>query len=138
VRRALALIGLMLAAGCGGGSGAASSSTATAAQAEPVRVVLRAATHRPRAGRPWLYSVRVTDASGRPLPARIRMQVLFGAAPVGKVDGGRTFSFVGTWREPRNSPVIWPKRSRGVRLVFEAVVTARGQTRKVDWWVQPS
>jgi hypothetical protein len=132
----LPLVGLVLAAGCGGGSGTAAS-PATAAKPEPIRVVLRAATHRPRVGRPWPYSVRVTDRSGAPQRARIRMQVLFGGAPVGKVDGGGTFSFVGTWREPKNSPVIWPKRSRGIRLVFEAIVIARGQTRKVEWWVRP-
>jgi hypothetical protein len=127
-----------LLAGCGGGERHGSTARArTAAQPRlPFRAVLRAPTHRPRAGKPWLYSVRVTDVQGRPIVARIRMQVLFGGVPVGKVDGGRTFRFVGVWREPRRSPVIWPRRARGQPLVFEAIVSARGATRRLDYPVR--
>jgi len=97
------------------------------------RAVLHAPTHHPRAGKPWLYSVRVTDPSGRPIRARIRMQVLFGGIPVGKVDSGKTFSFVGTWREPKRAPLTWPARSRGHPLTFEAIVTARGASTRLDY-----
>jgi len=99
------------------------------------RAVLHAPTHTPKAGKPWLYSVRVTDLQGRPIRARITMQVLFGGIPVGKVDGGKTFSFVGTWREPRKEPLIWPARSRGRPLTFEAIVTARGATKRLDYTI---
>jgi hypothetical protein len=101
----------------------------------PFRVVLHAPTHTPKAGKPWLYSVRVTDPQGRPIRARITMRVLFGGIPVGKVESGKTFSFVGTWREPRNSPLIWPARSRGHPLTFEALVTARGKTKRLDYTI---
>ena len=101
----------------------------------PFRAVLHAPTHTPKAGKPWLYSVRVTDLHGRPIRARIRMQVLFGGVAVGKVDGGKTFTFVGTWREPKDSPLIWPARSRGHPLTFEAIVTARGATKRLDYTV---
>jgi hypothetical protein len=99
------------------------------------RAVLRAPTHTPKAGKPWLYSVRVTDPQGRPIRARITMRVLLGGIPVGKVDSGKTFSFVGTWREPKDLPLIWPARSRGRPLTFEALVTARGQTKRLDYTV---
>jgi hypothetical protein len=99
------------------------------------RAVLHAPTHAPKAGKPWLYSVRVTDPQGRPIRARITMRVLFGGIPVGKVDSGKTFSFVGTWREPKDSPLIWPARSRGHPLTFEAVVTARGTTKRLDYTI---
>ena len=120
-------------AGCGG-----SHSTATTTvrrPASPFRAVLYAPTHTPKAGKPWLYSVRVTDPQGRPIRARITMRVLFGGIPVGKVDAGKTFTFVGTWREPRNSPLIWPARSRGHPLTFEAIVTARGRTKRLDYTI---
>ena len=125
---------LVLAAGCG-------SSHSTAPRPKPhrtvasFRAVLHAPTHTPKADKPWLYSVRVTDPQGRPIRARITMRVLFGGIPVGKVDAGKTFSFVGTWREPKDSPLIWPARSRGRPLTFEALVTARGQAKRLDYTV---
>ena len=123
----------LVAAGCGGSH---SSATTTAPRpTSPFRAVLHAPTHTPKAGEPWLYSVRVTDRQGRPIRARITMQVLFGGVPVGKVDAGKTFSFVGTWREPKRSPLIWPARSRGRPLTFEAIVTARGATKRIDYTV---
>jgi hypothetical protein len=125
---------VLLAAGCG-----SSHSTATTTKphraAFPFRAVLHAPTHTPKAGKPWLYSVRVTDLQGRPIRARITMRVLFGGIPVGKVDSGKTFTFVGTWREPKNSPLIWPARSRGHPLTFEAIVTARGATKRLDYTI---
>jgi hypothetical protein len=121
-------------AGCGG-----SHSTATTTKPHrapfPFRAVLHAPTHTPKAGKPWLYSVRVTDPQERPIRARITMRVLFGGIPVGKVDSGRTFSFVGTWREPKDSPLIWPARSRGRPLTFEAIVTARGAAKRLDYTI---
>jgi len=119
-------------AGCGGSHPAA---TKPHRAPVPFRAVLHAPTHTPKAGKPWLYSVRVTDLQGRPIRARITMQVLFGGVPVGKVDSGKTFSFVGTWREPRKEPLIWPARSRGRPLTFEAIVTARGATRRLDYTI---
>src|SRR5207244_8634559 len=107
-------------AGCGSSHPAAAKRDRPARPA--FRAVLHAPTHTPKAGRPWLYRVRVTDLQGRPIRARITMQVLFGGIPVGKVDGGKTFSFVGRWREPRKEPLIWPARSRGRPLTFEAIV----------------
>jgi hypothetical protein len=132
VRLRIAAPLLLLVAGCGSSQSTAPKPHRSAA---PFRAVLHAPTHTPRAGKPWLYSVRVTDPQGRPIRARITMSVLFGGIPVGKVDAGRTFSFVGTWREPKSSPLIWPARSRGRPLTFEAVVTARGQTKRLDYTV---
>jgi len=123
-----------VAAGCGG-SHSTASTTKPHRAAFPFRAVLHAPTHTPKAGKPWLYSVRVTDPEGRPIRARITMRVLFGGIPVGKVDSGKTFSFVGTWREPKNSPLIWPARSRGHPLTFEALVIARGATKRLDYTI---
>jgi hypothetical protein len=132
---AAALVLVALASGCG--SSHASHATATRPHRArlPFRAVLHAPTHRPRAGAPWLYSVRVTDLRGRPIRAWIRMQVLFGGIPVGMVDGGKTFTFVGMWREPKKAPLIWPARSRGRTLTFEAIVSARGASKRLDYAV---
>jgi hypothetical protein len=134
VRLRIAAPLLVLVAGCGSSHSTAPRPKPHRAPA-PFRAVLHAPTHTPKAGKPWLYSVRVTDPRGRPIRARITMRVLFGGIPVGKVDAGRTYSFVGTWREPKNSPLIWPARSHGRPLTFEALVTARGQTKRLDYTV---
>jgi hypothetical protein len=100
------------------------------------RAVLLAPTHTPRAGRPWIYAIHVTDRRGRPIRARVRMRVLFAGVPAGQVDNGKTFAFLGTWREPRTAPVIWPARSRGHPLTFEALVSARGRTKRLDYTIR--
>jgi hypothetical protein len=96
-------------------------------------VLLIADSHHPRVGKPWHYEVRVTDAAGRPVPALVHLQILFGGVPVGQVGRHRVAS--GVWRETigtgRNAP--FPARARGQPLVFEAVATARGQTVKADY-----
>ena len=124
---------VLVAAGCGSSHPVATTKPHRAPS--PFRAVLHAPTHTPKAGKPWLYSVRVTDPHGRPIRARITMRVLFGGIPVGTVDSGKTFSFVGTWREPKDSPLIWPARSRGRPLTFEAIVTARGATKRLDYTI---
>jgi hypothetical protein len=99
-------------------------------------VKLTADTHHPRVGKPWHYEVRVTDAAGKPVPASVHLQLLFGGVPVGQV--GRHRVPGGVWREtfgvPGNPP--FPARARGIRLVFQAVVKALGQTKKVNYWVR--
>jgi hypothetical protein len=134
--RAAPLLVVVVTAACGSSNHQATAKPTPRRTTAPFRAVLHAPTHHPRAGKPWLYSVRVTDPSGRPIRARIRMQVLFGGIPVGKVDGGKTFTFTGTWREPRKEPLIWPARSRGHTLTFEAIVTARGASKRLDYAIE--
>ena len=107
------------------------------AASSPFVARLRASTHRPKVNALWPFTVTVTDSSGRPLAAVLHMQVLLAGIKVGEVDNGRRYRFVGTWHEAKGKEVTWPPASRGQRLVFEVVVTARGTTRKVDYWVQP-
>jgi hypothetical protein len=99
-----------------------------------LHVVLTADSHRPRVGRRWHYEVHVTDARGRPVPAVVHLQIVFGGAPVGQIGRHRV---VGVWREtlgvPGNPP--FPAKARGYRLDFQAVVTAKGTTVKRNWWI---
>jgi hypothetical protein len=131
----LVLGGLVVAALVGCGGHAKKGTTTTRAKPPPsgIRVSLTADSHRPKVGKPWHYEVRVTDASGHPVPATVHLQILFGGTPVGQV--GRHHVANGVWSETigtdGNAP--FPARSLGVPLVFEAVVTARGQTRRVRY-----
>ena len=103
----------------------------------PFKATLHAPTHRPHVEMPWPISIRVTDRAGHPLRARLTMRLLFAGVPVGKVDNGRVYRFSGTWRERRGEEISYPRESRGHRLTFQAIVTARGRTAKLNFWVQP-
>jgi hypothetical protein len=101
------------------------------------KATLTAPTHRPRVDRPWPITVRATDLHGRPIRARLTMRFLFSGVPVGKVDNGRVYTFVGSWREPKGQEIKFPMESRGRRLTLQALVTARGTTIRLNYWVVP-
>jgi hypothetical protein len=132
VRLLLAALLVAALAGCGGHG----KKTAPAKAPRAIRVRLLADSHHPRVDKPWHYEVRVTNAAGKRVPARIHLQILFNGAPVGQIGRHRVAN--GVWRETigagANPP--FPARARGIRLVFQAVATALGQTRKVNYWIE--
>lgn len=103
----------------------------------PFKATLHAPTHTPRVTAPWPIWIRVTDRAGHPIRARLTMRFLFSGVPVGKVDNGRVYTFTGTWRERKGREITFPPASRGQRLTFQALVSARGRTVKLNYWVQP-
>jgi hypothetical protein len=127
---ALLLAGL---AGCGGHHRPGTTIAPPNPSAGAIRVRLTADSHRPRVGKPWHYEVRVTDAAGRPVPATVHLQILFGGSPVGQIGRHRVKN--GVWSETigarGNAP--FPARAKGVPLVFEAVVSARGETKRARY-----
>ena len=137
VRRALVLLALSFAAAGCGGSAATQTHAATAAAKPHLRVVLRGQDHTPRVGKPWHYVVRVTDAAGKPVRARIHLQLLFAGAPVGEI--GVHVVRNGVWQETlgadANPP--FPAAARGQPLVLQATVTARGYAvTKARWAIK--
>jgi hypothetical protein len=133
MRRGAALALVFLAAGCGGGRTSKQASTTRNDASPSTRVTISASTHHPRANAPWPVTVRVTDASGQPVAATLTMRILFDGTPVGKVDDGRVFHFVGAWQEKRGQEIKWPAASRNQPLAFQAIVRARGKTVKKTW-----
>jgi hypothetical protein len=139
MRRAMALALVLFAAGCGDNAstrGATSRAAASGAQPSPVRVTISAPTHHPRVNALWPVTVRVTNAAGQPLRATLTMQILLGGTPVGKVDNGRVYHFVGSWREKKGQEITWPAASRGQPLQFEAIVKAQGRSVKRTWAIR--
>jgi hypothetical protein len=140
MRRSAALALVLVAAGCGGHSTPKHALTPTLAKSRPVPIVIKvtiaAPTHHPKAGKRWPVTVHVTDTAGKPLPARLTMRILFGGRPVGKVDNGRVYRFVGTWRERKGNEITWPAASRGEPLEFEAIVTAQHTTVRRTWAIE--
>ena len=107
------------------------------ALAAAFKATLSAPTHRPHVNRPWPVTIRATDAGGHPIRARLTMRLLYNGIAVGKVDNGRVYTFSGVWREKKGAEIEYPSESRGQRLTFQALITARGQTVKLNYWVKP-
>ena len=95
-----------------------------------VHVTIAAPTQKPRANAKWPVTIRVTDGQGKPLRATLTMRILFAGQPVGTVDNGKVWRFVGTWREPKGQEITWPASARGQPLAFQAIVHAAGRTVK--------
>jgi hypothetical protein len=137
---ALALLALV-AAGCGGGKHVAKTTPHPRAAIRPAvfRASLSAPTHRPRVGPRWWYVVHAVDLLGRPLRARLTVQVVdpLGTAHAAQV-GTTTkkllnFPFTARYRDF----VQWPAASRSFRLTFRAIVNARGSSRTLTYWIRP-
>lgn len=141
------LLGL---AGCGGGSSSsstatsttsASTSTASAASSTgsgkvsaavttgPVRGAFHGMNHAPRVGKPWRYSVVVTDASGHPLAGTVDIDFTFGGQIVGH-DTPRTKTLKhGIWHDV----LTFPAQSVGEPLAVQARVHTSAGSIVLGW-----
>jgi hypothetical protein len=105
---------------------------ATAAwAADPVTATLTTSSTEPVAGLPWRYSIAVRDEVGKPLAARVRLQVLRGARLVGcwrrnaivrctRAEDGSWIAF----RGKRPGRIVWSARWVGTRLTVRVVVVS--------------
>jgi len=111
----------------------------SAAAATPaVKATLTTTTATPVVDEPWRWLVVVKDAKGKPLPARMKLQILFGDIVVGCWKGTEmtqcTGANPGTWivfKGKKTGTLTWPLQSVGTKLAFQAVVTAGGKTIKL-------
>ena len=105
----------------------------------PFTAELSAPTHTPKATTRWYWTLRVTDPQKRPIPARITAEVVDPFGGVHPVEFGPTtrkivdFPIKGSFRDY----AIWPAASKGFKLTFRVTVTAKGVTRRVEYWVKP-
>jgi hypothetical protein len=131
----------LVSGGCGTGKQARTSAarSTVASLSVAFRVSLSAPTHRPRVGRKWWYVVRAVDLQGRPLRARLTVQVVdpLGTAHTAEVGTSTRklldFPFTGRYRDFAE----WPAASRGYRLTLRVVVKAGGSSRTLSYWVRP-
>lgn len=101
-------------------------------------VKLTAGTPRPVVDQPWRWTVTVRSTSGKPLAARMRLQILLGTTVVGCWKGTAmvqcTGAGSGTWirfKGKRAGVLTWPAESVGVKLTFQAVVVVAGRTTRL-------
>jgi hypothetical protein len=137
VRRAPALLVVLVVAACGGGSRAVASGTsATTAPAPKPRLhaVITAQSHHPKIGHAWTYRVRVTGKGGKPVACRIHLQFTFGGIAVGEV--GKHVLKKGFWKEtiPATGPDAFPLTAVGQPLVLRVIATAKGYRPATAGW----
>ncbi len=107
-----------------------------AAGTNPVRATLATSTPKPVVDQPWRYTIRVQDQAGKPVRARMRLQLLLGTTTVVGCWKGSAMTQCqtaseGTWiafKGKRTGVLTFPTQSVGVRLTFQAVVVAGGRT----------
>ena len=111
-----------------------------AAGAAPAfKVTFKAAKHTPRVNEKWTWSIKVTDPSGKLLPARISAVVIDPVGGVHPVEYGccakkfiTNIPIKGTFGDF----VQYPLSAKGYRVTFRVTVkTARG-TRAVTYWIK--
>lgn len=112
--------------------------SAPAIAAGPIKAKLVTSTATPVVDQPWRWTVKVQSAAGKPLPAKMRLQILLGETVVGCWKGGamvQCFSQTGgewiSFKGKRSGVLQWPAQSLGVKLTFQAVVKVARQTRKL-------
>lgn len=110
----------------------------SAAAASPVRATMSTSSTMPLADTPWRYTILVKDRAGKPLVARVRLQILLGPTVVGCWKGTSMVACsgagAGTWiafKGKRAGTLTWPAQAAGVKLTFQATVVAGGRSLKL-------
>jgi hypothetical protein len=112
--------------------------TASAAAANPVRATMSTSSTMPLVDAPWRYTITVKDQAGKPLAAKVRLQILLGTLVVGcwkytamvQCSGAKA----GTWiafKGKRRGTITWPAQSAGTKLTFQATVVTGTRTLRL-------
>jgi hypothetical protein len=106
--------------------------------AASIRAKLTTSTPTPVVDQPWRFTLTVKNASGAPLTARAKLQLLLGETVVGCWKGGAMVQCFGqspgdwiTFRGRRTGVLRFPAESLGVKLTFQAVVRSQRETRRL-------
>jgi hypothetical protein len=117
------------------------AASALAVTAAPFRATLTARTHHPAINTRWPYAVKVVDAKGHPLRARISVAVV---DPIGGVHP--TLYYVSNTKYVTNIPfkgtfrdaVKWPPESKGYPLTLRVTVAVGKVRRVLNYVVTPA
>jgi hypothetical protein len=111
---------------------------ASATAADPVRATMSTSSTAPVVDTTWRYTIAVRDSSGRPLAAKVRLQVLLDDVVVGCWRGGAiepcSGASAGTWiafEGTRTGTLTWRASAVGARRTFLATVVARARSLKL-------
>lgn len=117
-------------------SAAPSAAAATTARiaSGPLHASLRAPNHHPRAGKPWPYSVHVSDATGKPLSGSVRIEFALGGVVVGTDTPPVHPIRHGLWHDT----LVFPATAAGHPLTFVAIVQTPAGAAALGWPVNVS
>jgi hypothetical protein len=152
VMRAATLVSVILlasgGAACGGGKSksttsrsATSTSTTTSSKPAggtssvstgPIHGTLVGQSHAPKVKQAWRYSLKVTDATGRPLSGTVDIEFVFAGQVVGRDTPPSHPVTDGRWHDT----IEFPARAVGFALTFRAVVHTRLGSVILDWPVK--
>ena len=102
-----------------------------AAATNPVRATMSTSSTIVLVDTPWRYTIVVKDHAGKPLAAKVRLQILVGSLVVGcwkatamvQCSGARAGSWI-AFTGTRSGVITWPARSAGIKQTFQATVVA--------------
>lgn len=97
-----------------------------------MHATLRGQNHHPTAGHRWTYSVRATDAKGRPLSGTTDTEFVFG----GKVVGHETPATHRLKNGALSDKITFPAAAVGVPLKVQVVVHTKLGSATLDWSVK--
>ena len=93
---------------------------------------------KPVVDQPWRWTVTVKNGAGKPVTAKMRLQILLGPTVVGCWKGTAMTQCAGanagtwiTFRGKRSGVITWPAQSVGIKLTFQAVVVAQTRTLRL-------
>jgi hypothetical protein len=117
------------------------AATSLAVTAAPFKATLTVGMHHPAINTRWPYVVKVVDAKGKPLRARISVAVV---DPIGGVHP--TLYYVSTTKYVTNIPfrgtfrdaVKWPPESKGYPLTFRVTVRVGTAKKVLRYLVTPA
>lgn len=103
---------------------------AGAAAAAPIKVTITAANHAPKVNVTWKYSVKVVDASGKPVAAKLSLAVIDPVGGVHPVEFLKKKKYVTKFPISGvfSDAIIWPPASVGYVLKLRATAVANGVT----------
>lgn len=135
VKRAVALLSALVVASC--------AAAAVAAARAPFHATLTAKTHTPRVKTKWYYVVTATSPKGKPVAARLTMQVIDPTGQVHPVQYANTKRNIANWpfRGRFRDFVVWPADSVFASslggLVLRATIKAEGAKVVLRYRVRP-
>jgi hypothetical protein len=103
-----------------------------------MRVTLTAQNHRPRPSESpqwhWGYCVKIRTAAGESVASKIHLQILLGRKPVEAVGFVSLKKGYDHWCAAIGGEAnVLLAVPRGKKLIFQAIVRAKGVTVKRDW-----
>lgn len=103
-----------------------------------VKAKLTTATPTPVVDESWRWTVVVKNGRGKPLRAKMKLQILFGTVVVGCWKGKEMAQCAGAnpgnwirFRGKKTGTLTWPLAAVGSKLTFQAVLVAGGKTLKL-------